>query len=174
MAHNHSDEFMPARVGILTVSDTRSLETDTSGLLIQDELEGSGHHVISRKVIRDDTEIIRAALEIHLNDPGCEFVIMTGGTGLSHRDVTPEAIRPYITKPIPGFGELFRMLSYEDIGTSTIQSRALAGLCGKTVVFALPGSTGACRLAMSRIILQQIDNTHRPCNFRPLTQEPEV
>lgn len=174
MAHQHTDQFLPASVGILTISDTRTPETDTSGQLIEANLENAGHRTLGRKVIKDDVAVIRANLEVYLADESCEFVIMTGGTGLSARDVTPEAIAPYVTKPIPGFGELFRMLSYEDIGTSTIQSRAEASLCGKTVVFALPGSTGACRLAMSRIILQQIDNTHRPCNFRALTKPAKV
>ena len=166
MAHHSTCEFVPARVAVLTVSDTRTAQTDKSGAIICDLLAGAGHVVISKDIVVDDLFQIRAGVSQLLADGLCEFIILTGGTGLRSRDVTPQAIAPLYTAPIPGFGELFRMLSYQDIGSSTIQSRAEAGLCGDTVVFALPGSTGACRMGMEKIILEQIDNTHRPCNFR--------
>ncbi len=166
MAHIHEETFRPAHVSLVTVSDTRTLETDKSGDLIANTLEVAGHLMVHRSIIKDDLEVIRQTVAGLLEKRHCEFIILTGGTGLSHRDVTPEAIRPLITKHIPGFGELFRMLSFEEIGTATIQSRADAGLCGHTVVFALPGSTKACRLAMEKIIIPQIDNRNRPCSFR--------
>lgn len=122
-------------------------------------------------MIKDELELIRATVEARLAAHDCNFIILTGGTGLAHRDVTPEAIEPLFTKPIPGFGELFRHLSLADIGIATIQSRATAGLCGHAIVFALPGSTGACRLAMEQIILPQLDNRHKPCNFRTVISD---
>ncbi len=173
MAHQQQNEFRPARVAVITVSDTRTLETDTSGDLIVQLLREAGHRLSRRVIIKDELSLIRGALAGVLAEADCSFVILTGGTGLTPRDVTPEAIRPFITKPIPGFGELFRALSYQDIGTATIQSRAEAGLCGHAVVFALPGSTKACQLAMQKIILPQIDNTHGPCNFRGVVPDPK-
>jgi molybdenum cofactor biosynthesis protein B len=158
--------FSPSQVAVVTISDTRTLETDTSGGFICQSLQDAGHDVVDRVIVKDDLEVIRRTVKNLLDSKGCQFIICTGGTGLTVRDVTPDALAPLYTKFIPGFGELFRMLSYDDIGTSTIQSRAEAGLCGHAVVFALPGSTGACRLAMEKIILQQIDPTHKPCNFR--------
>lgn len=168
MSHSKNETFKPARVAVITVSDTRTLETDTSGQTICDFLQEAGHIIAARHLVTDEVSAIQGLVKTILNGGTSEFIILTGGTGLTHRDVTPEAIDPFISKAIPGFGELFRMLSYEEIGTSTIQSRALAGLAKNVVLFALPGSTGACRLAMSRIILPQIDNTHRPCNFRSI------
>ncbi len=166
MAHLYEEAFRPARVSLVTISDTRTLETDKSGDLVAATLEAAGHLLVDRSIIEDELEAIRQTVAGLLEKRHCEFIILTGGTGLSHRDVTPEAIRPLITKHIPGFGELFRMLSFEEIGTATIQSRADAGLCGHAVVFALPGSTKACRLALDKIIIPQIDNRHRPCSFR--------
>ncbi len=157
--------FIPVNVAILTVSDTRTLETDRSGKLAADRLVDAGHHLVTREVVTDNRDRIRQRLSEWIDDPAIEVVITTGGTGVTPRDVTPEAVEPLQTKAIPGFGELFRMLSYEEIGTSTIQSRACAALCGSTYVFVLPGSTGAVRLAMDRILLQQLDHRHRPCNF---------
>lgn len=167
MAHHQQDHFLPAKVAILTISDTRTLETDTSGALIGQFLTQAGHEIGARVIVKDQIEHIQTAIK-PLVSPSAQFdvVITTGGTGFSKRDVTPEALTPLFTKKIPGFGELFRFLSYEEIGSSTIQSRAVAGVCNHTVVFALPGSRGACRLAMEKIILPQIDNTHKPCNFR--------
>lgn len=158
-------EFIPVRIGVLTVSDTRTPETDTSGRLAVERLAEAGHQVVRRSIVRDDRAAIRAALQAWIDDPEVEVIITTGGTGVTPRDVTPEALAPLVTKPIPGFGELFRWLSYAEIGTSTIQSRAEAALCGTTYVFLLPGSTGAVRTALDKILLQQLDHRHRPCNF---------
>ena len=171
MAH-HESNFRPAAVAVVTVSDTRTLETDTSGATIVAALQEQGHQVVARQLIVDDLATIRTSVEGLLAARHCAFILITGGTGLMDRDVTVDAIQPLYTKHIPGFGELFRMLSYADIGTATIQSRADAGLCGHAVVIALPGSTGACRLAMEKIILPQLDNTQRPCNFRTVVPDP--
>ena len=166
MGHQQSTVFQPAPVAVFTVSDTRTEATDTSGALIVELLKKAGHTLVHYQLIRDGEAVVREAVSRELERGRSRFIILTGGTGLTARDTTPEAIRPLYTKPIPGFGELFRYLSYLDIGTATIQSRADAGLCGHAVVFALPGSTNACRLAMEKIILPQIDNTQGPCNFR--------
>jgi molybdenum cofactor biosynthesis protein B len=155
-------------VAVLTVSDSRTLETDTSGQTIVDRLTHAGHRIADRKMCQDDFQTIRATIAAWVADPKVEFVIVTGGTGVTQRDVTPDAVRSLFTKPIPGFGELFRWLSYAEIGTSTIQSRADAGVCGDTIVFLLPGSTGACRLGMEKIILPQLDLNHRSCNLAEL------
>ncbi|MYA28549.1 MAG: molybdenum cofactor biosynthesis protein B [Nitrospira sp. SB0672_bin_25] len=155
-------------VAVLTVSDSRTIETDTSGSTIVDRLMGAGHRVADRKLCPDEYETIRETIAAWVADPAIEFVIVTGGTGVTQRDVTPEAVRSLFSKPIPGFGELFRWLSYREIRTSTIQSRADAGVCGDTIVFLLPGSTGACRLGMEQIILPQLDIDHRPCNLTEL------
>ncbi len=160
-----SRAFIPVRVGVLTVSDTRTLETDTSGALVVERLLAAGHEVARRAIVRDDQATIREVLRGWIADPQVEVVIATGGTGVTPRDVTPEALAPLVTKPIPGFGELFRWLSFAEIGTSTIQSRAEAALCGETYVFLLPGSNGAVRTAMDKILLSQLDSRHRPCNF---------
>ena len=157
--------FIPVNIAVLTVSDTRTLADDRSGQLIVDTLGGVGHHIAARVIVKDNRELIREQLEAWIRDPAIEVVITTGGTGVTPRDVTPEALAPLITKPIPGFGELFRWLSYAEIGTSTIQSRAEAALCGKTLVFLLPGSPNACRTAWTKILAQQLDSRHRPCNF---------
>ena len=157
--------FIPVQVAVVTVSDTRTLETDRSGQKVVDLLTAAGHQVVRREIVRDNREQIHAALAAHIADPEVDVVITTGGTGVTPRDVTPEALAPLITKPIPGFGELFRWLSFAEIGTSTIQSRAEAALCGTTYVFLLPGSTGAVRLGMEEILLSQLDSRHRPCNF---------
>jgi len=161
-------EFIPVNVAVLTVSDTRTLDNDTSGQTIVDRLEAAGHRVAAREIVTDNRDKIRERLSLWIADPGVEFIIATGGTGVTPRDITPEAMAPLVTKPIPGFGELFRWLSFEEIGTSTIQSRAEAALCDQTYVFLLPGSTGACRTAMDKILLQQLDVRHRPCNFAEL------
>jgi len=157
--------FIPVHVAVLTVSDTRTPETDRSGRTICELLEGAGHMVVRYGIVRDNREQITAALRAHVEDPEVEVVITTGGTGVTPRDVTPEALAPLVSKPIPGFGELFRWLSFAEIGTSTIQSRAEAALCGTTYVFLLPGSTGAVRTALEKILLAQLDHRHRPCNF---------
>lgn len=157
--------FIPVNIAVVTVSDSRTLETDKSGQLASARLSEAGHRIAAREIIKDDEELLRALLRRLIADPEIEVVITTGGTGVTPRDVTPEALAPLVSKPIPGFGELFRWLSYDEIGTSTIQSRAEAALCDETYVFLLPGSPGAVRTALDRILLQQLDNRHRPCNF---------
>jgi molybdenum cofactor biosynthesis protein B len=158
-------EFLPINVAVLTISDTRTLETDTSGALVASKLEALGHRVFAREIVKDDVETIRASVRGWMASTDVQVVIATGGTGLTRRDITPEAVAALGTKHIPGFGELFRMLSYEEIGTSTILSRADAWLCDDTLVFIVPGSTGAVRTAMDRILVEQLDVRHRPCNF---------
>ena len=157
--------FVSVGVAVLTVSDTRTLETDRSGALIVERLEAMGHKVAARVILPDDADAIRAQAQAWIDDPAITVIITTGGTGITYRDVTPEALAPLGTKHLPGFGELFRWLSYADIGSSTIQSRAEAWLCEETLLFMLPGSTGAVTLAMDKILVQQLDSRHRPCNF---------
>ena len=160
--------FVPVRTAILTVSDSRTPETDKSGDTIADLLSEAGHVVAARRIVTDQVDAIRDALGLWIGDEAVDVVIATGGTGFAIRDVTPEALAPLVTRRIPGFGELFRMLSYEEIGTSTIQSRADAAMCDATLVFLLPGSTGAVKTAMNKIVLEQLDITHKPCNFAQL------
>jgi len=158
-------EFLPVQIAILTVSDTRTPENDTSGDLLVERLTEAGHRLAARALLRDDTEAVRAQLKAWIEDPTVDAVISTGGTGLTGRDVTVEAVEPLYEKKIDGFGELFRMLSYKTIGTSTVQSRATAGVAGGTYLFALPGSPGACRDGWDMILKEQLDSRHRPCNF---------
>ncbi|HUH05797.1 MAG TPA: molybdenum cofactor biosynthesis protein B [Kofleriaceae bacterium] len=165
MTIDTSKPFVPVHVGVLTVSDTRTLETDRSGQTIVDLLTQAGHDVVRREIVTDNRDAITATLRAWIADPVVEVVITTGGTGVTPRDVTPDALAPLVTKPIPGFGELFRWISFAEIGTSTIQSRAEAALCDQTYVFVLPGSTGAVRTAMEKILLSQLDIRHKPCNF---------
>ncbi len=157
--------FKPVHIAVLTVSDTRDAATDTSGDTLVARIEAAGHRVSDRAIERDDADAIAAHLSRWIADAGIDVVITTGGTGLTGRDVTPEAFERVIEKRIEGFGELFRMLSYQKIGTSTIQSRALAGLARGTYLFALPGSTGAVRDAWDDILVWQLDVRHQPCNF---------
>jgi molybdenum cofactor biosynthesis protein B len=165
MSKKPKGPFIPLNVAVLTVSDTRTRANDSSGDLIQERLTGAGHKVAARAILRDDVEQLRAQLRAWIADKSVDAVISTGGTGLTKRDVTPEAFEPLFTKTIPGFGELFRWLSYEEIGTSTIESRAFAGVADDTLVFCLPGSTGACRTGMDKIILPQLNATTAPCNL---------
>jgi molybdenum cofactor biosynthesis protein B len=158
-------EFAPLNIAILTVSDTRSYENDTSGQTLVDALEESGHSLIDRNLIPDDIYQMRAVISQWIANPEVQAVIVTGGTGFTDRDSTPEALTPLFDKQVKGFGELFRQVSYDEIGSSTIQSRAFAGLANKTVIFCLPGSTGACRTGWNKIIKEQLDSRHRPCNF---------
>jgi len=158
--------FAPLNVAVLTLSDTRTPETDTSGDLIAEKLHTAGHHVVARTIVREDLDKLRGQFVAWIDDPGVDVIVSTGGTGMTQRDLTIEATAPLIAKHIPGFGELFRQLSYAEIGTSTIQSRADAGISANgTILFMLPGSTNACRLGMENIILPQIDATTRPCNL---------
>jgi molybdenum cofactor biosynthesis protein B len=153
------------QIAIITVSDSRTLDTDKSGGLLMDQLLAAGHVIAQRTIVKDDLAAVQKALSAGIDSPEIDVVITTGGTGITQRDITPEALAPLVTKAIPGFGELFRWLSYSDIGASTIQSRAEAALCGTTLVFLLPGSTGAVRLALEKIILPQLDVRTKPCNF---------
>jgi molybdenum cofactor biosynthesis protein B len=165
MSKKSKGPFIPLNITVLTVSDTRTRENDTSGDVIQERLTTAGHKIAARAILRDDVEKLREQLRAWMADKNVDAVISTGGTGLTKRDVTPEAFESLFTKTIPGFGELFRWLSYEEIGTSTIESRAFAGVAGDTLVFCLPGSTGACRTGMDKIILPQLDSTTGPCNL---------
>jgi molybdopterin adenylyltransferase len=157
--------FIPIQVAVLTVSDTRSEADDTSGAYIADRLAEVGHRIAARAIVVDSEAKIRAQLAQWIADPGIDVVIATGGTGVTPRDVTPEALAPLVTKHIPGFGELFRQLSYAEIGTATVQSRALAALCGNTYVFLLPGSTNGVKLGVDKILVPQLDHRSKPCNF---------
>src|SRR6478735_10958653 len=158
-------EFIPVNVAVLTVSDTRTMANDTSGAYIADRLTEVGHQIVARTIVKDTETGIRAQLAVWIADPEVEVVIATGGTGVTPRDVTPEAMAPLITKHIPGFGELFRQLSFAEIGTATIQSRADAALCGQTYVFLLPGSTNGVKLGVEKILIPQLDHRLKPCNF---------
>ena len=157
--------FIPVNVAVLTVSDTRTLETDTSGKLIADRLAEVGHKIVAREIVIDSEVKIRAQLAAWIADPNVDVVVATGGTGVTPRDVTPEAMAPLVTKHIPGFGELFRTVSFDEIGAATIQSRADAALCGQTYVFLLPGSTGGVRTGLEKILIPQLDHRTKPCNF---------
>jgi molybdenum cofactor biosynthesis protein B len=162
-----SSEFIPAHIAILTVSDSRGEAEDTSGQYLQEAALEAGHQVVHRAIVKDDKYQIRARLSAWIADEQVQVVLITGGTGFTARDNTPEALLPLFDREVEGFGELFRMVSYEEIGTATIQSRALAGMANQTVIFAMPGSTRACRTAWERIIEEQLDARHRPCNFLP-------
>ncbi|HUZ62896.1 MAG TPA: molybdenum cofactor biosynthesis protein B [Acetobacteraceae bacterium] len=157
--------FLPVHIAVLTVSDTRTSANDTSGEALATRIEAAGHHLAARGIVRDDADAITELLKRWIADPQIDAVITTGGTGITGRDVTPEAFDRVLEKRIDGFGELFRMLSYQKIGTSTIQSRALAGVAGGTYLFALPGSTGAVKDAWDDILVWQLDIRHRPCNL---------
>ncbi|MEM1433038.1 MAG: molybdenum cofactor biosynthesis protein B [Pseudomonadota bacterium] len=150
---------------VLTVSDTRTASNDTSGDLLATYIAESGHQLAARTLLPDDRYQLRAQVSAWIADPQIQVIISTGGTGFTGRDSTPEALLPLFDKTIDGFGELFRQLSYDDIGTSTIQSRAVGGLANSTLIFALPGSSGAVRLGWEKILRNQLDITHRPCNF---------
>ena len=158
-------EFLPVNIAVLTVSDTRTLEDDKSGSVLVERITGSGHKAAARAIVTDDKDAIVAKLREWIGDPEIDAVIATGGTGLTGRDITPEAFAEVCEKEIPGFGEIFRMLSYAKIKTATIQSRATAGIADGTYLFALPGSTGACKDAWDDILVFQLDARHRPCNF---------
>ena len=157
--------FVPVRIGLMTVSDTRIAENDRSGDVLADRITTAGHRIGARCIVRDDRAEITAQLRVWIDDPNIDAVIATGGTGVTGRDVTPEAFESIYEKAIPGFGELFRWQSFQKIGTSTIQSRATAGVTDGTYLFAVPGSPGACRDAWDGILKDQLDNRHRPCNF---------
>ena len=157
--------FLPVNIAVLTISDTRTLADDRSGDTLVARITAAGHHLAARRIERDDADAIEAILRAWIADPEIDVVISTGGTGVTGRDVTPEAFARVLEKEINGFGELFRMLSYAKIGSSTIQSRALGGVAGGTYLFALPGSTGAVRDGWDDILVTQLDSRHRPCNL---------
>jgi molybdenum cofactor biosynthesis protein B len=157
--------FLAVNIAILTVSDTRNESDDKSGQTLAELISAAGHRVAQRRIVRDEKAAIIAQLKAWIADPSIDVVIATGGTGVTGRDVTPEAFHAVYEKEIAGFGELFRWLSYQKVGTSTIQSRATAGVAGGTYLFALPGSPGACRDGWEDIIKHQLDNRHRPCNL---------
>lgn len=157
--------FVPVRIAVLTVSDTRGEAEDKSGRTLVERAEAAGHRVVDKRIVRDERAPIEAQLRAWIADPEVDVVIATGGTGITGRDVTPEAFHAVYDKEIPGFGELFRWISFQKIGTSTIQSRATAGLAGGTLLFALPGSSGAVKDGWDGILASQLDARHRPCNF---------
>jgi len=157
--------FIPVRIAVLTVSDTRSLAEDRSGDALVERLTRAGHVLAARTILKDDSDAIVAQLHAWIDDAGVDCVITTGGTGVTGRDVTPEALDRVADKMIPGFGELFRWLSYQTIGTSTVQSRACACVARGTYIFALPGSTGAVKDGWDGILASQLDSRHKPCNF---------
>jgi len=157
--------FLPVNIALLTVSDTRTAADDRSGNTLAELAEAAGHKIAVRRIVRDDFDAIAGQLRAWIGDPQIDVVIATGGTGVTGRDVTPEAFHSVYEKEVAGFGELFRWLSFAKIGTSTIQSRATAGVAGGTYLFALPGSPGACRDAWDDILVHQLDNRFRPCNF---------
>jgi len=160
-------EFTPLKIAVLTLSDTRTLDEDTSGQYLVDSLQEAGHMLADRHLIPDDIYQMRAIVAGWIADPAVNSVLITGGTGLTDRDNTPAAVVPLFDKEVEGFGELFRYLSYKELGTSTVQSRAVAGIANHTVVFCMPGSTGACRTAWEGILCEQLDSRHKPCNFVP-------
>lgn len=166
MAGNKPTEhFIPLGIAVVTVSDTRTDENDTSGKFLQEALQEEGHRCHGRTICPDDVYKLRALVAGLIAEANVNVILVTGGTGFTRRDNTVVALQPLFDSSIDGFGELFRQLSYEEIGTSTIQSRAFAGLSNSTAIFCMPGSTGACKTAWNRIIREQLDSRHRPCNF---------
>lgn len=165
MSEQKERELKPLRIAVLTISDTRNEDTDKSGALLVKSLRDAGHHCADKRIVRDDIYAIREALSIWIAQSDLDVVMTTGGTGVTGRDGTPEAVRPLLDKEIEGFGEMFRTLSYEEIKTSTLQSRALAGVANATYIFCLPGSSGACKTAWQRLIIDQLDYRTRPCNL---------
>lgn len=157
--------FLPVNIAVLTVSDTRTFDDDRSGQTLVERIMSSGHKVARREIVKDEIQLIVGQLRQWIASPDVDVIVATGGTGVTGRDVTPEAFREVIEKEIPGFGELFRWLSYQKIKTSTIQSRAIAGVAAGKYLFALPGSPGACRDAWDDILKEQLDSRHKPCNF---------
>ena len=163
--HYDDSGFVPLNIAVLTVSDTRTEETDKSGKVIKEGADAAGHNVVEKAIVKDDVYQMRAIFSRWIADPGVDVIISTGGTGIAGRDSTPEAVQPLLDKPIEGFGELFRAVSMEEIGASAIQSRAIAGLTNQTLIFCLPGSSGACRTGWGKILQAQLDHRTRPCNF---------
>ncbi len=167
MGKNTTEHLVPLNICVLTVSDTRTLETDTSGQCLIDRLREAGHVLNNRKIVIDDIYKIRAEISPWIADESTQAIIVTGGTGFTQRDNTPQAVLPLLDVVVDGFGELFRQISYDQIGTSTIQSRALAGLANNTLIFCVPGSPNACKTAWDEIMGKQLDSRQGPCNFVP-------
>lgn len=163
--YDETKDFIPLGIAVLAVSDTRTLETDTSGALLAEMIARDGHELKDRRIVTDDADKIAAIVSGWIADPAIDVVITTGGTGFAARDVTPEAVEPLFDKRMEGFAVLFHQYSAQNIGTSTLQSRATAGMTGETLIFCLPGSRGACRDGWEGIIKHQLDNRHLPCNF---------
>ncbi len=167
MSAHGSNTFVPLNIAVLTVSDTRNEATDTSGKALVERLLAEGHNLAAKKIVIDDVYQLRAIVSQWIADENIQAIISTGGTGFTERDNTPEALMPLFDKAVEGFGEVFRAVSLLEIGTSTIQSRAFAGIANKTVIFCVPGSTNACKTAWDKVIKEQLDASHRPCNFVP-------
>ena len=165
MGHCTRTEFEPLNIAVLTLSDSRDLSQDTSGQFLQEALLAAGHKLAERRLIKDDKYQIRSVLSQWIASNDVQVIITTGGTGFTERDNTPQAVKPLLDREIEGFGELFRHITYTELGTSTVQSRALGGFANKTAIFCLPGSTGACKTGWNKILKEQLDATHRPCNF---------
>ncbi len=165
MGHLSQANFVPLNIAVLTLSDTRTLENDKSGQFLVDNLQEAGHKLVDRRIIKDDVYTIRAVMSEWIASDNVQVIISTGGTGFTDRDSTPEAVKVLFDKQIEGFGELFRHITFQELGTSTVQSRAIGGRANKTAIFCLPGSTGACRTGWTKILKEQLDATHRPCNF---------
>ena len=168
--HTGKNQFKPLNIAVITVSDTRTEETDTSGRALVERLQQEGHMLTEKVIVIDDVYLLRALASRLIADAAVQAILITGGTGFTGRDSTPEAMKPLFDKEIVGFGELFRQLSFADIGTSTIQSRAVAGFANNTVIFCMPGSTGACKTAWDGIICEQLDSRYGPCNFVELLE----
>lgn len=161
-------EFLPLKLAVLTVSDSRTEADDKSGDLLVERIASAGHQLAARKIVRDDRYVLRAQVSDWIADEGVDIVITTGGTGITGRDVTPESLQPLFDRPIEGFGELFRQISFDEIGAATIQSRACAGIANATLIFCLPGSSNACATAWDKILQTQLDRRTKPCNFAKL------
>jgi molybdenum cofactor biosynthesis protein B len=162
---NHNLPFKPVRIAVLVVSDTRTLETDTSGLTLANRIEAAGHELVTRTIVPDDKAALQSTVQAWIDDPSIDVVISTGGTGLTGRDVTPEAIEPLFEKTIDGFSVIFHQVSFQSVGLSTLQSRATAGLANGTFIFCLPGSNGAVKDGWDKVISHQLDSRHKPCNL---------
>ncbi|GGB46119.1 molybdenum cofactor biosynthesis protein B [Oceanisphaera marina] len=157
--------FVPLNIAVLTVSDTRNEDTDSSGKYLVNALTEAGHQLVEKAIVKDDKYQLRALVSRWIASTEVQVVLITGGTGFTGRDTTPEAISPLFDSHIDGFGELFRHITYQELGTSTVQSRALGGLANRTAIFCMPGSTGACRTGWTGILAEQLDARHKPCNF---------
>jgi molybdopterin adenylyltransferase len=165
MSKNYAEKFQPLRIAVLTVSDSRSEETDTSGQALVANLGSAGHVLTEKQIVKDNLYVIRAVVATWIASSDIQVILISGGTGFTDRDSTPQAVTPLFDTLIEGYGELFRQISHDDIGSSTVQSRAVAGLSNGTIVFCMPGSTNACLTAWNGIIREQLDASHKPCNF---------